>query len=76
MIPCPWTYLEIAQKLSKSHQIQNDDKIYKKWMQFYSSDESCRQINELKKILCVLADEDANDKGRLAMKKHFANACK
>lgn len=75
MTPCPWTYLEIAEKLSKSHSLQNN-KNYKKWVQFYSSDESCRQVEELKTILCVLADEEASDKGRLAMKKHFANACK
>ena len=76
MAPCPWTYLEIAEKLAKSHHVQNN-KIYKKWVQFYSSDESRRQINHLKNILCVLADDKArSDKDRLAMKKHFATACK
>ena len=77
MAPCPWTYLEIAEKLAKSHHIQNN-KIYKKWVQFYSSDESRRQITHLKNILCVLADDKArsDDKDRLAMKKHFATACK
>ena len=77
MTPCPWTYLEIAEKLAKSHHIQNN-KIYKKWVQFYSSDESRGQINHLKNILCVLADDKArsDDKDRLAMKRHFATACK
>lgn len=77
MMPCPWTYLEIAQKLSKSHHIQ-DNRVYQKWARFYSSDESCRQVNDLKKILCVLADdeEEADDKDKLAMKKHFATACR
>jgi thiaminase/transcriptional activator TenA len=76
MTPCPWTYLEIAEKLAKSHHVQNN-KIYKKWVQFYSSDESRRQINYLKNILCTLTDDKArSDKDRLAMKKHFANACK
>ena len=43
----------------------------------YSSDESCRQVNDLKKILCILADDvEANDKDRLAMKKHFIAACR
>jgi thiaminase/transcriptional activator TenA len=37
MAPCPWTYFEIAKKLSKNH-IQSE--IYKKWIQFYSSEES------------------------------------
>jgi thiaminase (transcriptional activator TenA) len=76
MAPCPWTYLEIAEKLAKSHHVQNN-KIYKKWVQFYSSDESRRQINHLKTILCILAEDKArSDKDRLAMKKHFATACK
>ena len=33
-------------------------------------------LADLKKILCVLADEEANDKYKLAMKKHFATACR
>lgn len=73
MSPCPWTYLEIAEKLSKSHHIQNNIKIYKKWVQFYLSDESHRQVNDLKKVLCILADDKNN---KTAMKKHFATACK
>lgn len=72
MSPCPWTYLEIAEKLSKSHHLQNNIKIYKKWMEFYLSDESHRQVNELKKVLCILADDKNN---KMAMKKHFASAC-
>lgn len=77
MAPCPWTYLEIAEKLAKSHHVQNN-MVYKKWVQFYSSDESRGQINHLKNILCVLADDKArsDDKDRLAMKRHFATACK
>ncbi|MBV9178448.1 MAG: thiaminase II [Nitrososphaeraceae archaeon] len=77
MAPCPWTYLEIAEKLAKSHHIQNN-MIYKKWVQFYSSDESRRQINHIKTVLCALADDKArsDDIDRLAMKKHFATACK
>jgi thiaminase len=47
-------------------------------VQFYSSDESRRQINHIKTVLCTLADDKArrDDKDRLAMKKHFATACK
>ena len=78
IMPCPWTYLEIAQKLSKSRRIQDNQVFYKKWIRFYSSDDSYRQVNDLKKILCVLADdeEEADDKDKLAMKKHFATACR
>jgi thiaminase/transcriptional activator TenA len=77
MAPCPWTYLELAEKLAKSHHIQNN-MIYKKWVQFYSSDESRRQINHIKTVLCALGDDKArsDDKDMLAMKKHFATACK
>jgi thiaminase/transcriptional activator TenA len=75
MAPCPWTYLEIADKLAKSHHVQNN-RIYKKWVQFYSSDESRRQTSHLKTILCLLADDKASNEDRLAMKKLFATACK
>ena len=48
MAPCPWTYLEIAQKLSK---MVKGNEAYKKWVQFYSSTESHRQVAEIKEIL-------------------------
>jgi thiaminase/transcriptional activator TenA len=44
--PCHWIYLEIAEKLSESDHTHNN-KIYKKWVQFNSSDESRGQLNEL-----------------------------
>jgi thiaminase (transcriptional activator TenA) len=72
MAPCPWTYLEIAQNLSKVS-IRND--IYRKWVQFYSSDESRKQVAEIQQILNLLGDEE-NEKYRQRMKNHFANACK
>ncbi len=72
MAPCPWTYLEIAQNLSKVS-IRND--IYGKWVQFYSSDESRKQVAEIQQILNLLGDEE-NEKYRQRMKNHFANACK
>ena len=72
MTPCPWTYFEIAKKLSKNH-IQSE--IYKKWIQFYSSEESHRQVKEIKMMLNALAKE-ASEKDKMAMKNHFATACK
>jgi len=72
MAPCPWTYFEIAQKLSKDH-IQRG--IYKKWIQFYSSEESYRQVKEIKMVLDALGKE-ANEKDKKVMKNHFATACK
>ena len=72
MAPCPWTYFEIAEKLSKDH-IQRG--IYKKWIQFYSSEESYRQVKEIKMMLNSLAKK-ASEKDKIAMKNHFATACK
>jgi thiaminase len=72
--PCHCIYLEITGKLSKSDHRRNN-KIYKKWAQFNSSDKSRGQLNELKKILCVLADEVANYKAKLSLKKYFCSAC-
>ena len=72
MAPCPWSYLEIAQKLSKSH-IKKD--VYSKWIQFYSSNESQQQTKELKDILSSLYDQ-ADDSTKMIMKQHFGAACK
>ena len=72
MAPCPWSYLEIAQKLSKSD-IKID--VYCKWIQFYSSEESQQQIEELKNILSRLYDRTDESTKRL-MKQHFGAACK
>lgn len=69
--PCPRTYLEIAQKLSK---IPFRNEIYRNWLQFYSSDESSRQVAEIKEILNKHGEEDQKSKG--IMKNHFANAFK
>ena len=71
MAPCPWTYFEIAEKLSR-YNIENDT--YRKWVQFYSSSESFMQVEDLKKILCALAKE-ASNKDKIVMKKYFATAC-
>jgi thiaminase/transcriptional activator TenA len=71
MAPCPWTYFEIAEKLSR-YNIENHT--YRKWVQFYSSRESYVQVEDLKNILCALAKESTN-KDKLAMKRYFATAC-
>jgi len=72
MAPCPWSYLEIAQKLSKGD-IKID--VYCKWTQFYSSKESQQQIKELKNILSRLYDQ-ADESTKMLMKQHFGAACK
>jgi thiaminase/transcriptional activator TenA len=71
MAPCPWTYLEIAEKLSR-YNIENHT--YRKWVQFYSSSDSFMQVEDLKNILCALAKE-ASNKNKLLMKRYFATAC-
>ncbi len=71
MAPCPWTYLEIAQLLSKCH-IKNE--AYRNWIQFYSSDESQKQVWELKQILNALG-ENEDEESKCRMKNHFASAC-
>jgi thiaminase (transcriptional activator TenA) len=72
MAPCPWTYLEIAQKLSK---IPIRNEAYRKWVQFYSSTESHRQVAEIKQILNRLGEKE-DEKSNAIMKNHFANACR
>jgi thiaminase (transcriptional activator TenA) len=72
MAPCPWTYLEIAQRLSR---IPIGNEAYRKWVQFYSSTESHLQVAEIKKILDKL-DKEVDEKSKAKMKKHFANACR
>jgi thiaminase (transcriptional activator TenA) len=72
MAPCPWTYLEIAQHLSKTS-IQNE--LYGTWVKFYSSTESRKQVGEIKHILNMLGQNE-NEKSKDMMKKHFTAACK
>ncbi len=72
MAPCPWTYLEIAQLLSK-FPIENE--IYRDWILFYSSTESCKQVEEIKQVLNILSKNE-NEKYKELMKEHFASACK
>ena len=72
MAPCPWSCLEIAQKLSK-RDIKKD--VYSKWIRFYSSNESEQQAKELKNILSGLYDQ-TDDNTKMIMKQHFGAACK
>ncbi|SRR5712691_3775902 len=71
MAPCPWTYLELSQKLSK---IPIRNEAYRKWLQFYSSAESNRQVTEIKEILNKLGEKE-DEKSKSIMKNRFANAC-
>ncbi len=66
-----WTYLEIADKLSK---IDIRNEIFRNWVQFYSSNESRGQVEGIKQILNMLAEKE-NVKSKNVMENHFITAC-
>ncbi len=73
MAPCPWTYLEIALLLSKHH---IDNEVYRNWVKFYCSNESQKQVEELKQVLNTLGEnENQDEESKERMKNHFAFAC-
>jgi thiaminase/transcriptional activator TenA len=69
--PCPWTYYEISNALIKKNV---KSKTFKKWLQFYSSNESCKQVNELKQVLNKLA-RNASEKKKIEMNSRFSISC-
>ncbi|MDQ5869497.1 MAG: hypothetical protein M3530_07195 [Thermoproteota archaeon] len=71
MAPCPWTYYEIAQKLAK---VNVRTPVYRKWIRFYSSEESQRQVNEIKELVNKLSTQ-VDDEQKVIIKDHFATAC-
>ena len=44
-------------------------------MQFYSSEESSKQVQKIQQILNLLGEEE-NEKSEETMKNHFITACK
>ena len=78
MAPCPWSYLEIAQKILLSCNGGGQNKIrteaYQKWIEFYSSKESQQQVEYLKSLLGNLY-ENASKSKKLVMEYHFSIAC-
>ena len=69
--PCPWTYYEISETLMRK-KIRST--IVKKWLQFYSSDESRIQLNQLKKLLDNMGRKVDNNK-KSQMRYHFSVSC-
>ncbi len=69
--PCPWTYYEISNALIKKNV---KSKAFKKWLQYYSSNESGRQVNELKQVLNKLA-RNASEKKKIEMNSRFSISC-
>jgi len=74
--PCPWTYFEIASKLTK---VAVKTPVYKKWIQFYSSKESQKQVSDIKELLNWLAmqtdNNNNNNQKKLILMKYFTTAC-
>jgi thiaminase/transcriptional activator TenA len=69
--PCPWTYYEISNALIKKNV---KSKAFKKWLQFYSSNESGKQVNELKQVLNKVA-RNASEKKKIEMNSRFSISC-
>ncbi|HEX9318988.1 MAG TPA: hypothetical protein VF884_08645 [Nitrososphaeraceae archaeon] len=71
MLPCPWTYYEISKAL-----IRTDIKTeaFKWWIRFYSSAESRKQINQIRKILDNMAI-NVDEKKKTDMENHFSTSC-
>ncbi len=74
MAPCPWSYFEIAKKLSKRKQDIKTE-VFRKWIDFYSSYESVKQVEDVKDILNELS-LNAGEADKKLMKNHFYTACK
>lgn len=69
--PCPWTYYEISNALIKKNV---KSKAFKKWLQFYSSNESGKQVKELKQVLNKLA-RNVSEKKKIEMNSRFSISC-
>lgn len=69
--PCPWIYYEVSNALNKKNV---KTKVFKKWLQFYSSNESGRQVKELKQVLNKLG-RNASEKKKIEMNSHFSISC-
>jgi thiaminase/transcriptional activator TenA len=77
MAPCPWSYFEIAQKILLSCNCDQNNirtEAYQKWIEFYSSKESQKQVEYLKSQLGSLYDNGSMSK-KLVMEYHFSIAC-
>lgn len=71
MAPCPWIYFAIANRL-KDIAIRTPG--YRKWIQFYSSEESQKQVYEIRELLNSLSLH-MDDEKKAILKKHFSTAC-
>lgn len=76
MAPCPWSYHQIALKMLTScreNKIRN--KVYRRWVKFYASQESQQQVEYLKGVLGQLYF-NADKANKLIMERSFCAACR
>ncbi len=71
--PCPWTYYEIADKISKENKIK--DIVTKRWIEFYCSDESKQQVDHFTHMLNDIS-KDLTQNEKSVMKRYFKMACR
>ncbi|AKO91874.1 thiaminase II [Priestia filamentosa] len=73
LLPCPWTYLEIGQKLIEQHDPTEDHPFYE-WIMFYGK----KEMDSVTHKLCALLDqwaEGASEREKEKMKDHFIKSC-
>lgn len=72
LLPCPWTYLEIGQRLMADLR-PGDDHPFREWIEFYG-----KLSGGSTERLCELADRlaaEANADERARMAEHFRHSC-
>ncbi|TYR80782.1 thiaminase II [Priestia megaterium] len=73
LLPCPWTYVEIGEKIMKEKKPSADHPFYE-WIMFYNNDEMkqtttwfCQKLDEL--------TEQSTDIEKQRIKDHFMKSC-
>lgn len=72
LLPCPWTYLEIGQRLLEEVQPAQDHPFYE-WIHFYGS-RAGGATSKFSRLLDTWA-EQTTDQERSRMKQHFLLSC-
>ena len=73
LLPCPWTYLEIAHHLKETFSI-DDTHPFSKWVSFYAKNEVDTIISTFRTRLDAYA-ESASDAEKARMKEAFDKSC-
>jgi len=71
LLPCPWTYTEIAHELIRNYQPTEQHPFYK-WITYYATTEAATE--EMKKRLDTFADQ-ASLEEKTRMKEAFRKSC-